>query len=131
MYIAIDFDGTCVTHEYPEVGKDIGAVPVLKRLVENGHKLILHTMRGEPKKGGDRNTIQEAVEWFKENDIPLFGINHNKMQTYWTTSKKVYANLYIDDAALGAPLIINSALSDRPFIDWGRVEQILIQMGLI
>lgn len=53
------------------------------------------------------------------------------MQTYWTTSKKVYANLYIDDAALGAPLIINSALSDKPFIDWGRVEQILTQMGLI
>jgi hypothetical protein len=131
MYIAIDFDGTCVTHEYPEVGKDIGAVPVLKRLVENGHKLILHTMRGEPKKGEDRNTIQEAVEWFKKNDIPLFGINHNKMQTYWTTSRKVYANLYIDDAALGAPLIINSALSDRPFIDWRRVEQILTQMGLI
>lgn len=49
MYIAIDFDGTCVTPEYPEIGKDIGAVPVLKRLVENGHKLILHTMRGEPK----------------------------------------------------------------------------------
>lgn len=131
MYIAIDFDGTCVTPEYPEIGKDIGAVPVLKRLVENGHKLILHTMRGEPKRAGDRNTIQEAIEWFKENDIPLFGINHNKMQTYWTTSKKVYANLYIDDAALGAPLIINSALSDKPFIDWGRVEQILIQMGLI
>lgn len=131
MYIAIDFDGTCVTHEYPNVGKDIGAVPVLKRLVENGHKLILHTMRGEPKKIGDRNTIQEAVEWFKENGIPLFGVNYNKMQTYWTTSRKVYANLYIDDAALGAPLIINSTLSDRPFIDWGRVEQILIQMNLI
>ena len=20
MYIAVDFDGTCVTHEYPEIG---------------------------------------------------------------------------------------------------------------
>ena len=28
--IAIDFDGTVVTHEYPKVGRDIGAVPVLK-----------------------------------------------------------------------------------------------------
>ena len=45
MFIAIDFDGTCVTHDYPEVGKDIGAVPVLKRLIDAGHKLILHTMR--------------------------------------------------------------------------------------
>ena len=36
MVLAIDFDGTCVTHEYPKVGKDIGSVPVLKKLVENG-----------------------------------------------------------------------------------------------
>jgi len=28
MEICIDFDGTCVTHEFPKVGKDIGAVPV-------------------------------------------------------------------------------------------------------
>ena len=26
MIIAVDFDGTCVTHEYPNVGKNIGAV---------------------------------------------------------------------------------------------------------
>jgi hypothetical protein len=33
MIIAVDFDGTCVTHDFPHVGKDIGAVPVLKELV--------------------------------------------------------------------------------------------------
>ena len=46
MVIAIDFDGTCVTNEYPNVGNDIGAVPVLKRIVEKGHRIILYTMRG-------------------------------------------------------------------------------------
>ena len=45
MVIAVDFDGTCTTHEYPSIGKDIGAVPVLKKLVRNGHKLIIWTMR--------------------------------------------------------------------------------------
>ena len=25
MYIGIDFDGTCTTHDFPKVGKDIGA----------------------------------------------------------------------------------------------------------
>jgi len=45
MIIAIDFDGTCVTHAYPKIGKDIGAVPVLKQLVQYGHQLILWTMR--------------------------------------------------------------------------------------
>ena len=30
MDIIIDFDGTCVTHEFPNIGKDIGAEKVLK-----------------------------------------------------------------------------------------------------
>lgn len=29
MIIAVDFDGTCVTHEFPKVGKDIGAVTLI------------------------------------------------------------------------------------------------------
>jgi len=32
MDIVIDFDGTCVTHDFPRVGKDIGAEPVLRKL---------------------------------------------------------------------------------------------------
>ena len=35
--IALDFDGTVVTHDYPAVGKDIGAEPVLKNLVARVH----------------------------------------------------------------------------------------------
>ena len=30
MIIGIDFDGTCVSHEFPLVGNDIGSVSVLK-----------------------------------------------------------------------------------------------------
>ena len=41
MNIAIDFDGTCVSHEFPEIGKDIDAIPVLKELIKSGHNLIL------------------------------------------------------------------------------------------
>ena len=98
MIIAIDFDGTCVTHEYPKVGKDIGAAPVLKALVEKGHKLMLWTMRGTRTQPSD--TLQDAVNWFKQNDIPLWGINENPEQTQsgWTNSNKQYAQLYIDDA---------------------------------
>lgn len=28
--IGIDFDGTVVTHDFPKIGKDIGAVTILK-----------------------------------------------------------------------------------------------------
>ena len=42
--IAVDFDGTVVTHAYPEIGDDAGAVPVLKELTDNGCRLILYTV---------------------------------------------------------------------------------------
>ena len=41
--IAIDFDGTVVTHAYPEIGEDAGAAPVLKELTDNGCRLILYS----------------------------------------------------------------------------------------
>lgn len=117
--IAVDFDGTCVTHDYPIVGYDIGAAPVLRELVERGVKLILWTMRsGEP--------LQDAIDWFEENRIPLFGVNSNPTQHTWTTSPKAYAKLYIDDAALGAPLTFDKRLSERPFINWTRVREMLL-----
>ena len=124
MYIAIDFDGTCVTHEFPRIGKDIGAIPVLKELVEKGHKLILHTMRSG-------STLTEAIEWFDAREIPLWSINSNPAQRRWTSSKKIYAHLYIDDTALGAPLILDESISSRPFIDWNQVRKLLIQSHII
>jgi len=123
LYIAVDFDGTCVTHEYPEVGKDICAVPVLKKLVAAGHKIILFTMRSGAK-------LSEAVEWFRQHDIPLFGINENPTQKNWTESPKVYAHIYIDDTALGCPLAQESDV-DRPFVDWAIVEQMLLRKGVL
>jgi hypothetical protein len=116
MEICIDFDGTCVTHDYPNVGKDIGSAPLLKRLSDEGHNLILFTMRSGKE-------LNDAVEWFKENNIPLYGIQKNPTQESWTTSPKAYGQLYIDDAALGAPLVINPKLSSRPYIDWAKVKQ--------
>lgn len=140
MTINIDFDGTCVTHSFPEVGKDIGAVPVLKRLVENGHQLILFTMRCDEQEeqvfengykihGG--NFLTQAVEWFNNNDIPLYGIQSNPSQTSWTTSPKSYAQLMIDDSALGCPLKFDPDLSERPFVCWETVERYLENTGVL
>lgn len=132
LVVAVDFDGTVVTHEYPNIGKDIGAVPVLKKIVDKGHKIMLWTMRGT-RPQDERATLEEAVEWFKQNDIPLWGINHNPNQkaSGWTNSNKQHANLYIDDAALGAPLKMDIELSTRKFIDWVEVERQLTEHGII
>ena len=125
MTIAIDFDGTCVTHEYPKIGKENeGCVDVLKRLVREGHKLILYTMRSGKQ-------LKEAKDWFKEREIPLWGVNENPTQNAWTSSPKIYANLYIDDAACGCPLIYDKSKSDRPFVDWDAVKIILLRNGFI
>ena len=136
MEICIDFDGTCVTHDYPRVGKDIGAVPVLKELVKNRHLLILFTMRSSKQgvspvtrkieKGG----IEDAIKWFAENDIPLYGIQINPGQQDWTSSPKAYGQLYIDDSALGCPLIYPED-GGRPFVDWVKVREILVNRKII
>lgn len=115
MIIAVDFDGTCVTHEYPNVGKNIGAEIVLKALTDEGHGLILYTMRDHPADNSVQDPLQEAIDWFSQNDIPLFGINENPTQKSWTTSPKPYAHLYIDDAALG---MLTIKLGRKPFVDW-------------
>lgn len=118
LVIALDFDGTVVEHRYPEIGGDIGAVPVLKALQSKGHQFILYTMRDNH--SGDRNCLKEAADWFRSNGINLLGINCNPWQKSWTDSPKVYAPVYIDDAALGAPVLQHNQFS-RPYIDWVRV----------
>lgn len=125
MIIAVDFDGTCVKHKYPLIGEDIGAQPVLKRLIKYKHKLILFTMRS-----GDQ--LIEAIKWFQSNDIPLHGVNSNPGQHTWTKSPKAYANLYIDDAALGCPLTLNKEDkdNDKPYVNWEFVEDMLTDKGL-
>ena len=123
MIISIDFDGTVVTHEYPKVGRDIGAVPILKKLVENGHHLILFTMRGT------NAYLSDAIKWFYDNNIPLYGVNTNPSQLIWTTSPKALAELYIDDAGLGIPLIYPDG--ERPYVDWIEVGRMLKEKGLL
>jgi len=124
MIIAVDFDGTCVTHEYPNVGKDIGAIPVLRELIEQGHQIILWTMRSN-------ETLFEAELWLKMQGVELFGVNINPNQHTWTESRKAYAQLYIDDAALGCPIKWDEEFSKRPFVDWDAVREILIGMNVL
>lgn len=134
MIVAVDFDGTCVTHEFPRVGEEIGAAEVLKELTDKGHKIILFTMRSHPNEINQNRTIdgniinndtlQDAIDWFKKHDVPLFGVNENPTQKDWSSSPKPYAHIYIDDAALGVPLK-HDFLSDRPYVDWGIVRYYL------
>jgi hypothetical protein len=123
LYIGIDFDGTIVKHNYPLIGEDVPwAFAVIGELMMKGHKLILHTMRGGKE-------LDAAVKHIKAHGIKLFGINENKHQSDWTDSKKVWAEIYIDDAALGCPL--TSDLDGNVFVDWIKVELELKKLGVL
>lgn len=126
--IVLDFDGTVVRHRFPKVGEDIGAAPILQRLVAHGHRLLLNTMRSRITSYGD--TLQPALDWFSERGIPLYGVNENPEQKSWTASPKVYGDIYIDDAALGAPLTVDPVDGDL-YLDWNEVAVCFYQAGLL
>ena len=123
MIIAIDFDGTIVKHEYPKIGEPlVGAFKTIMKL-QKKHKIILYTMRS-----GER--LNEAVNYCLQRGLEFYEVNENPDQKSWTSSPKVYAQLYIDDTALGAPLK-QDKLSERPYIDWDEVDRFLKYRGIL
>ncbi len=122
--IAIDFDGTCVEHDYPHIGLEVeGAVKTLRDIMGAGHRLILFTMRSGEK-------LDAAVKWFKERKIELWGVNHNPEQGEWTASPKVFADIYIDDSALGCPIMFIDGVR-RPVVNWSKVRSQLEYDGIL
>jgi hypothetical protein len=119
MYICVDFDGTVVDHRYPDIGEPVPvAINWLKRLQLHGAKIILFTMRSNRSEG--MNYLQDAVQYLKSNGIELYGVNRNPDQDSWTSSPKAYGEVYVDDAAIGCPLIHPKGFT-RPCVDWKKV----------
>ncbi|HAF27593.1 MAG TPA: hydrolase [Bacteroidales bacterium] len=109
MIIAVDFDGTIVDHEYPEIGKPkLFAFDTLKALQNKGHQLILWTYRAGKE-------LEEAVEYCQKNGIEFYAINKNYPEEIYdeTISRKIYADVYIDDKNAGG------------FLDWSKIWEIL------
>ena len=97
MKIAVDFDGTIVEHKFPKIGKTRPfAFETLKALQKQGHDLILWTYRAA-------ETLDEAVQFCKENGIEFYSINCNYPGEIMddTVSRKIYADIYIDDRNIG------------------------------
>jgi hypothetical protein len=119
MIIAVDFDGTIVEHKFPEIGAPLpGVFPWLRAWQDAGARLILYTMRSDDREDG-RNYLTEAVEFCRQHGIEFWAVNQNPEQHTWTKSPKVYAQMYVDDAAFGCPVV--SSNEGRPSVDWSRV----------
>ena len=116
--VAVDFDGTVVDHCYPQIGATVpSSLKTIKDMIRLGYKIILYTMRSDAK-------LFEAVEWYRINGIELYAAQKHPTQSEWTNSNKCYADLYIDDAAFGAPLIKVEGFR-RLCIDWVVVRKAL------
>ena len=99
MIVGVDFDGTICEHDHPHIGAPVpGALGVLRQMQAAGDRIILWTMRS-----GD--SLDRAVWYLREAGIELWGINRNPEQDSWSSSPKAYCQVYIDDAALGCPLV--------------------------
>lgn len=111
MTIAVDFDGTIVTHEYPNIGKEIPfAIQTLKLLQKDGHKLILWSVR-------EGKLLNEAVQWCRERGLEFYAINRdypeeetNNSNNY---SRKLKVDIWIDDRNIGG------------LPDWGIIYRII------
>jgi len=106
MLIAIDFDGTCVEHDFPKIGNAMPhARQVLRALVDAGHKLILWTCREDNPRDVEKNYLALAVRWFDGRGIPLAGVNQTPRDDEFRISgecpRKAFAHIYIDDRNLG------------------------------
>jgi hypothetical protein len=117
----VDFDGTCTKHRFPDLGDDIGAAPVLRRIVEEGGKIILWTMRSGKHLDG-------PIEWYKKNNIPLWAVNKNPQQHHWTSSPKAFSHYHIDDTNVAGPVIFDTKDErgiNRYYVDWEKIATAL------
>lgn len=108
--IAIDFDGTVVEDKYPAIGKPmLFAFETLKRLQNDGHKLVLWTYRSG-------KSLRDAVAFCEENGIQFYAVNSSYEGEVFNeekASRKINADIFVDDRNLGG------------FPGWGEVYQMI------
>ena len=111
MTIAVDFDGTIVTHEYPAIGVERPfAIDTLKMLIRDQHKLILWSVR-------EGKLLDEAVEWCRERGVEFYAVNRDYPEETITNnphfSRKLKVDLFIDDRNVGG------------LPDWGTIYRMV------
>ena len=95
--MAIDFDGTLCEDAFPGIGQpNWPLILYLKEKQREGSKLILWTCRCG-------NALTEAVDWCKKHGLVFDAVNanvpENILQYGGSDSRKIYADVYIDDRA--------------------------------
>ena len=102
--IAIDFDGTIVQDNYPEIGKPYpGAIEAINELYDSGYCIIINSCRA-------REQERDMIHWLERNDVLISHCGENCRELvcrYKTDCRKISADIYIDDKSLFAPSMEN------------------------
>ena len=98
MIIAVDFDGILCKNEFPRIGKpNYEIISLVRQLIDAGHEVILWTTR-------NGEELTEAVDWCGDYGLHFCNVNgpapsneNEYKDVYPIPSRKVYADIYIDD----------------------------------
>jgi len=111
MTIAVDFDGTIVTHKYPEIGEEIPfAIDTLKMLIQDHHKLILWSVR-------EGKLLDDAIQYCRERGVEFYAVNRDypeeTLENNNHFSRKLKVDMFIDDRNVGG------------LPDWGTIYRMI------
>jgi hypothetical protein len=98
LIIAVDFDGILCKNKFPDIGEpNYEIISLVRQLIDQKHEVILWTTRN-----GEELTA--AVDWCGERGLHFCNVNgpapSNEAEykdKYTTPSRKIYADIYIDD----------------------------------
>ncbi len=121
LVLAIDFDGTIADTDYPKIhGLKDNAKEKINALYAEGHTIIIHSCR-----------VNQPAEMMKafldEQGILYHYINENapdRIQTYGSDTRKISADLYIDDHNIGCTDINWLVIYDEVQIYLNRLESL-------
>lgn len=99
--IGLDFDGTLVQDQFPEIGRlNVWLFNAAKKWRKKGYRVVLWTCR-------DGLQLDEAVAYCARLGLHFDSVNKNipeVIEMFGGDTRKLYANIYIDDKNL-SPLI--------------------------
>ena len=91
---AVDFDGTLCSDRWPQIGEpNNNLIDFLIHQQKMGEKVILWTCRSS-------DLLEKAVKWCKRRGLIFDAVNDNLpglVAAYGNNSRKVFADVYIDD----------------------------------
>lgn len=133
MTIFLDFDGTVVEHQYPNMGREnFGCMEVIKKLQDAGHKIILNTYRADIMDG----TLAKAIDYINLHHAvelsEFIEVSPKKIHPpEWDLVKSLREGImFIDDQARNIPLKPTAIVENSRMVDWGKLDAEFKEHGI-